>query len=194
MWMSKLKMAAVVLLTLGAAGAGTAGLAYRAPAVPREARQQAVPPGPAGRAPAGKDQEKAARERLEEQVRALNAEKAAREQLEEQVRALNDALKKLQVEVEVQRRLAKELERKRREIDGVLQKVDIGNNTVSLTLGETKLALEAVPLSADAKFFLGDKECGINDLKVGMAASLQMATEKGKSLVVLIRARAGKKE
>jgi hypothetical protein len=188
MWMSKLKMAAVVLLTLGAAGAGTAGLAYRAPAGPREARQQAAPPGSAGRSQAGGDREKDARERLEQEVRDL------RKRLREvENKAELEELRCLTLKAE-RKLLEQELGRRRREIDGVLRKVDIGNNTVSLTLGQTTLALEAVPLSADAKFFLGDKECGINDLKPGMTASLEVVTEKGKSLVVLIRARAGKKE
>ena len=43
------------------------------------------------------------------------------------------------------------------------------------------------------KFFLGDTECTINALKPGMAASIAVKTEAGKSVIVLGRAHRLKK-
>jgi hypothetical protein len=184
MFLAKLKVAAVVLLALGVAGAGTAGLAYRARAA---GRPEAGPPGPGKPAPARAETDKAARERLEEEVRKLR-QLVAKLQTQAEVERLKFLVQRKAQQVE------EELKRSREEIDGVLRGVlkgvDVEKNTVSLTLGRTKLALEAVPISVDAKFYLGDKECSINDLKPGMPASLRVVSEKDKSVVVLIRGRA----
>jgi hypothetical protein len=131
--------------------------------------------------------------------------RAARERLEKELAKLRVQLQQARAQAEVERArylvqrqetelVKRDLDRSRTEIGGVLKRVDIEKNTVSLTLGETALALEAVPISAEAKFYLGQKECSINDLKPGMKAALKVTTEKDKSLVVQIRGQAEEKK
>jgi RNA polymerase sigma factor (sigma-70 family) len=124
------------------------------------------------------------------------AEKEA--ELNLQVKALREALAKLRdsnafLKAELLKR-TEESERRKDEIGGVLTKVDVGNNTVSLTLGRTKLALNGVPLSVRAKFFLGLKECTINDLKPGMEVTLRLENSGERSEVVRIEASPAGKE
>jgi RNA polymerase sigma factor (sigma-70 family) len=187
MFMTRLKVAAMLFLVMGAV-TGTAGLGYRARAAGE------LPERP----PVGLvAEEKPAPARAE-------TDKEARERLEKALAELQQRLRQAQAQAEVERArylvqrqetelVKRELNRSRTEIDGVLTRVDIEKNTLSLTLGQTALALEAVPISAEAKFYLGEKECSINDLKPGMKASLRVATEKDKSMVVLIRGQAKKK-
>jgi RNA polymerase sigma factor (sigma-70 family) len=108
------------------------------------------------------------------------------------VKALRDALARLResnafLKEELLKR-SEESERRKDEIGGVLTKVDVGNNTVSLTLGRTKLALNGVPLSVRSKFFLGLRECTINDLKPGMEITLRLEDNGDRSEVVRIDA------
>jgi RNA polymerase sigma-70 factor (ECF subfamily) len=114
------------------------------------------------------------------------------------VKALREALAKLResnafLKEELLKR-TEESERRKDEIGGVLTKVDVGNNTVSLTLGRTKLALNRVPLSVRSKFFLGLKECTINDLKPGMEVTLRLETNGERSEVVRLEAGPAGKE
>jgi hypothetical protein len=72
--------------------------------------------------------------------------------------------------------------------------VDVDRNTLSLTLGKTKLALNGVPLSVRATFFLGQRECTINDLKPGMEASLRVETRGDRTEAVHIEVGPVRKE
>jgi uncharacterized protein (TIGR03067 family) len=134
--------------------------------------------------------------------------------LKSQIKSLRETLKQLITENQAQREaldnvqrsnvilkrelqllnLAAEKEARKDEIRGVLSKRDAGNNTVSLTLGRTKLALNGVPLSVRAKFFLGPRECTINDLKPGMAITLRLENSGDRSEVVRIEAGPAGKE
>jgi RNA polymerase sigma factor (sigma-70 family) len=114
-----------------------------------------------------------------------------------QVKALRDALARLRetnafLKEELLKR-TEESERRKDEIGGVLTKVDVGNNMVSLTLGRTQLALR-VPLSVRSKFFLGLKECTVNDLKPGMEVTLRLETNGDRSEVVRLEAGPAGKE
>jgi RNA polymerase sigma factor (sigma-70 family) len=80
------------------------------------------------------------------------------------------------------------------DLDGVLKKVDIAKNTISLTVGKTRLALDAVPLSNRTKFFLNLRECRIDDLKAGMEVLLKVQTRDERSEVVKIWAEKPRKE
>jgi RNA polymerase sigma factor (sigma-70 family) len=106
--------------------------------------------------------------------------------LKQQVEALKEQVKALEA---INGRLKTEIRRSREEIAGVLTKVDIEKNTISFALRGTKLALEAIPLSNDAKFFVGEKEASINEMKKGMQVSLELRTDDGKSVVTRIKAR-----
>ncbi len=66
---------------------------------------------------------------------------------------------------------------------GVLKKVDVKKNTVSVTLRGTTLALEGLPLAEGVKFFLGEKECKLDELKEGQPAYLELTVEGDKTLV-----------
>lgn len=97
--------------------------------------------------------------------------------LKEQVRALeatNGMLKEA-------------LKQSRAELEGMLTKVDIEKNTISFSLKGTKLTLEAVPLTGDVRFFLGDREVTINDLRKGQGVSLQVRTEGERTIVTTIK-------
>jgi hypothetical protein len=134
------------------------------------------------------DEDKAERLRLQKEVKRLVMhlhETTSRADIAE-VRALV-----LKQERDV---LREELKRKRREIDGVLTKVEIAKNRVSLTFGDTKLALNGVVLSSSVKFYLGNEECTINDLKPGMPVALRIELEDGKSVATAVKARKPKKE
>jgi RNA polymerase sigma factor (sigma-70 family) len=106
--------------------------------------------------------------------------------LQEQVKALKEQVKLLEA---TNGRLKTAIRRAREEITGVLTKVDIEKNTISFTLRGTKLALEAIPLSNDVTFFVGEKEASINEVKKGMQVSLELRTDDGKSVVSRVKAR-----
>lgn len=92
------------------------------------------------------------------------------------------------------RSLQAELARKRQEIDGVLTKVEPNKNRISLTLGDTKLALDGVALSKAVKIHLDGKECTIGDLKPGMSVSLRVEQQDDKSVNALEARTPQKKE
>jgi RNA polymerase sigma factor (sigma-70 family) len=183
MLMIKLK-AAAVLVVLASALAGAGSLAWR----------------PTGSEARADDRPALARTRVQKDKADKELERL-REQVEELRRKLNDmqagadvaALKVLLLERE-RKDLREELKRKRREIDGVLTRIDIAGNKVSLTLGDTKLALDGVGLSPLVKFSLDGKECTINDLKPGMSVSLPIEQEDGKAVATAVRARKPIKE
>src|SRR5262249_34435061 len=154
-----LKAAAfVVVLAFALTGAG--GLAWR-PAVP-EARADDRP----AQARAQKDQAEKDRANRDKDLARL------REQVEELRQQLNVMQAKAEVaelnallQQQAKKDLREELKRKRREIDGVLTRVEVAGNKISLTLGDTWLVLDGVALSPLVKFSLDGKECTINDLK-----------------------------
>jgi RNA polymerase sigma factor (sigma-70 family) len=187
MLLTRLKVVALVLFLLAGLGAGTVGLALRASAGQPAERKEAPPQKQEKQVRTGIDKEKAARKRLEDELRAL------RDQLDLMRRKAEVAEIRALLLKEQNEDLKQELERRKREIDGVLSRVDIAGNRIGLTVGTTKLALDRVPLAHSVKFFMGDKECTINDLKPGMAVSIDVKTEKGKSAVVLVRAHRAKK-
>jgi hypothetical protein len=131
-------------------------------------------------------------------------EKAERQRLRDEVKVLRRRLSEMQYKAAVADLAAramqaegerlKELKRKRREIDGVLTKVDGARSRVSLTLGDTELALDGVALSGSAKFHLDGKECMAGDLKPGMRVSLSIAQEGGKAVATAVKARKPEKE
>jgi uncharacterized protein (TIGR03067 family) len=84
--------------------------------------------------------------------------------------------------------LKEQVKRSREELDGVLTKVDAEKRTISFSLRGTKLTLEAVPLSGDAKFLTGEREVMIGDLKGGMGVSLQVRTDGDRTVVTAIKA------
>ncbi len=57
-----------------------------------------------------------------------------------------------------------------------------------------KLALQGVPLSVRSKFFIGLKECTINDLKPSMEVTLRLETKGDRSEVVRLEAAPARKE
>jgi hypothetical protein len=185
MFLTRLKVAAALLFALAAFGAGTAGLAYRASAEQPAAQKETPPRKQPARHDA--DKEKAARQRLEKENRELR-ERLKKMDAKADIAELKLLLMKLERD-----ELKKDLQRRKREIDGVLTRVEIEKNRISLTVGTTRLALERVPLSNSVKFYMGEEECTINDLKPGMAASIAVKTESGKSVIVLIRAHKAKK-
>jgi hypothetical protein len=156
-------------------------------------------------APAKKEKDKD-RARLEEEIRALRVQLqqaqlealAQRDRMRVQLKqALLEAVEAdQQLERALQGRAEAEraLRRARQEAVCVLKAVDAGKRTVSLALGGTKLVLEAVPVSKGAKLSLGARECALGDLKAGMTASVGVADEGGRGVVVAIRAEQGKKE
>ncbi len=118
--------------------------------------------------------------------------------LKVQVKALRETLTRLResnafLKGELLKR-TEESEARKDEIGGVLTRVDVSGNTVSLTLGRTKLALQRVPLSVRSKFILGLRECTINDLKPGMEVTLRLETNGERSEVVHIEAGPARKE
>jgi RNA polymerase sigma factor (sigma-70 family) len=136
----------------------------------------------------------------EQPKKPAESEKAKAERWKNEVKALGKEVNTLTTELGMLRaknatieRALKDLSeklqgRKKGELDTVLVKVDVEKNTVSATLGETKLKLEGVAISPRAKFSHRGKECTINDLKPGMKATLQVVTEKDASVIVAIKA------
>jgi RNA polymerase sigma factor (sigma-70 family) len=119
-------------------------------------------------------------------------------QLRNEVQALREAYDKLRANYETLReelsRRIKAREESEGRIEGVLKAVDVEKNTLSLTLGKTKLLLANVPMAVRVKFFLGLRECTINDLKPGMEARLQVETNGDRTEVVHIEAGPARKE
>ena len=105
--------------------------------------------------------------------------------LQEEVTALKAALKGQEA---VNGRLKDELAAARKELSAVLKKVDIAKNTIDVTLGDTTLRIDAIPLASGAKFYLDGNECRIDELKEGMAAKLALGADAEKSQAVAVRA------
>jgi hypothetical protein len=191
MFLTKLKTGALLLVTLGALGTGTAGLALRtgpasvpATEVRTEAQAAAMPPvfqGNGEAAVRADDKDKQIQE-LRDQLRQAELEvRRARELAEVAVRRSEVARDEAQ-------RYRAEAERLKKEIDCVLKTVDVEKNTVSVTLRGTNLSLEAIPIAPTARFVLKGKECSIDDLKPGALAAIEVKTEGEKSVVIRIRA------
>ncbi len=105
--------------------------------------------------------------------------------LQEEVSALKAQLK---LQESLNGRLKEDLATAKRELAGVLKKIDIAKNAIDVTLGATTLMVEAIPLATSAKFYLNGNECSINDLKEGMSVSLTFGADAEKSQVTAIRA------
>lgn len=105
--------------------------------------------------------------------------------LKQQLDALREQLTVLEA---VNGILKEELKRSREELNGVLTKVDVEKSTISFSLQGTKLTLEAVRLSRDVKFLMGDREVSIDDLKKGMGVSLQVRTDGERTVVTAVKA------
>jgi hypothetical protein len=79
------------------------------------------------------------------------------------------------------------LKKEREGIAGTLAKIDIEKNTVSITLRNTKIVVDAVQLSSGAKVYMNGKKCSIDDLKVGMQVILEVETVDGKTRITGVR-------
>jgi hypothetical protein len=128
-----------------------------------------------------------------EQKDKAQKDKEERDRLLRENRALQAELERARATAEVARVQAQLLslelaKRKGDQIEGVLTRLDVEKSTVSVTLGATTLKVEAIPLRKDVKFFLGGKECSIDDLKPGMKAILQLAKEKDQTVIAAVKA------
>jgi RNA polymerase sigma factor (sigma-70 family) len=86
-------------------------------------------------------------------------------------------------------RLKEVIKLERESLAGKLAKIEVEKNTMSITLRNTKLVIEAIPLSTGIKVYLDGKEGSINDLKVGMQVVLEFETVDGKTTISSVRGR-----
>jgi RNA polymerase sigma factor (sigma-70 family) len=77
-------------------------------------------------------------------------------------------------------------------VDVVVQSVDAAKSSVSAFVAGTKVLVKAVGVDQGAKVQIDGKESKLADLKAGMHASLQLAADPERSLVIGIRANRGK--
>lgn len=178
MLFTKLQIVAAVLL--GACGICFTTVAWNYPA--RADAPPTIPRALAAPVPAAQERKPEAPQKPSE-----------KEQLEKEIEQLRAELKKAQELnklIATKAKVLGELLAKRRtqEFDCTLVKVDVVKNTVTVTIGETRLKLADIALDADAKFYLNRKECSIDDLKEGMTALLQVKTEADRSTVIAIKA------
>jgi hypothetical protein len=85
------------------------------------------------------------------------------------------------------RMLKKVIKQEREEIVGKLTKIDVEKNTVSITLRDTDIAINALPLSSAVKILVKTKGETLDALKVGMQVKMKIETTDGKSLVSVVR-------
>jgi RNA polymerase sigma factor (sigma-70 family) len=90
--------------------------------------------------------------------------------------------------------LAKLLKQKDEEITGVLTKIDAEKSTLSITLQDTKIAINDLPLSGAVSILVKTKGETIDDLKVGMPVSMRVETKGGNSVISVVREREPEKK